>query len=58
MAADELHTGQPVTISGIYSTGNAKVPEIALTKGDRVPPIAGKAGTVSLTRRVQKGKAK
>ena len=56
MAKKTVKTGQIVHKSGIYKTGRAKTPEIALTSGDRVPPVAGKKATVVLVRETKKGK--
>lgn len=56
MPEKPLHTGQRVRESGIYATGNPKVPEIALSSGDRVPPIAGGAAVVRLIRPTRKPK--
>jgi len=55
MARVQLTTGATVKTSGIYKTDNPKTPEITLTAGDRVPPIGGKAGKVTLVRPTQKG---
>ena len=55
MAKETVKTGQIVHKSGIYKTGRAKTPEIALTSGDRVPPVAGKKATVVLVRETKKG---
>ncbi|MGA2378110.1 MAG: hypothetical protein ABSG85_02260 [Spirochaetia bacterium] len=56
MAKKTLTTGEIVEISGIYGTGQKKTPEITLSKGDKVPPVGGKVGKVTLKRETKKGK--
>jgi hypothetical protein len=56
MAKETIKTGQVVKWSGIYRTGRTKTPEIALSKGDRVPPVDGKRTTVILVRATKRGK--
>ena len=42
-------TGQEAEVSGIYAPANG-AKEVALSKGDRVPPANGEATTFTLVR--------
>lgn len=50
MASKNPHTGQKAPQSGIYKPTNGGGKEIAVSKGDRLPPSAGKGTGYKLVR--------